>query len=136
MGPSRPRNYHPNMCYFSNAYSADYAREYPAISVTVITFMVSEGIAMATGKITKRTLDSLLANDVTGYLWDDDLKSFGLPTSSSGAASYVVQYRKGGGEPKTRFVLERFGGGRPAGTVGVGPALVITHRLLPWCRAC
>lgn len=29
---------------------------------------------MATGKITKRTLDALQSGGVTGFLWDDDLK--------------------------------------------------------------
>lgn len=42
---------------------------------------------MANGKITKRTLDSLLANDVAGDLRDDDLKGFDLGTGSAGAVS-------------------------------------------------
>lgn len=33
---------------------------------------------MATGKITKRTLDALQANAVAGFLWDEDLKGLGL----------------------------------------------------------
>jgi integrase len=57
---------------------------------------------MATGRLTKRTLDALLANGVTGLLWDEDLKGFGVKTSSNGSASYVVQYRMGGRESKTR----------------------------------
>lgn len=57
---------------------------------------------MATGKIIKRTLDALLASGVSGFLWDEDLKGFGLKTGSSGTASYVVQYRMGGRESKTR----------------------------------
>lgn len=57
---------------------------------------------MATGKITKRTLDSLLGSGVSGYLWDEDLKGFGLRTSSTGAASYILQYRMGGRESKTK----------------------------------
>ena len=57
---------------------------------------------MATGKITKRTLDALQAGAVTGFLWDDELKGFGLKISASGSASYVVQYRMGGREAKTR----------------------------------
>lgn len=57
---------------------------------------------MATGRITKRTLDALLANGVTGFLWDEDLKGFGVKTSSNASASYVVQYRMGGRESKTR----------------------------------
>jgi len=57
---------------------------------------------MATGKITKRTLDSLLGSGVSGYLWDEDLEGFGLRTSSTGAASYILQYRMGGRESKTK----------------------------------
>lgn len=57
---------------------------------------------MATGRLTKRTLDALLANGVTGFLWDKDLKGFGVKTSANGSASYVVQYRMGGRESKTR----------------------------------
>lgn len=57
---------------------------------------------MATGKITKRTLDALQANAVAGFLWDEDLKGFGLKITSGGSASYVVQYRMGGREAKTR----------------------------------
>lgn len=57
---------------------------------------------MATGKITKRTLDALQASAVTGFLWDDELKGFGLKITAGGSASYVVQYRMGGREAKTR----------------------------------
>jgi len=57
---------------------------------------------MATGKITKRTLDALQANAVAGFLWDEDLKGFGLRITATGAASYVIQYRMGGREAKSR----------------------------------
>lgn len=57
---------------------------------------------MATGKITKRTLDALQAGAVTGFLWDDELKGFGAKITAGGSASYVVQYRMGGREAKTR----------------------------------
>ncbi|MDV3458187.1 integrase family protein [Sphingomonas sp. HF-S4] len=57
---------------------------------------------MATGRITKRTIDALLANSVAGFLWDEDLKGFGVKTTAHGSASYVVQYRLGGREAKSR----------------------------------
>ncbi len=57
---------------------------------------------MATGKITKRTLDALQSSAVTGFLWDDELKGFGLKITAGGSASYVIQYRMGGREAKTR----------------------------------
>lgn len=39
---------------------------------------------MATGKITKRTLDALQAGAVTGFLWDDELKGDVPPFSWTG----------------------------------------------------
>lgn len=57
---------------------------------------------MATGKITKRTLDSLQASKASGFVWDEDLKGFGVRVTGSGSASYVVQYRLGGREAKSR----------------------------------
>lgn len=57
---------------------------------------------MATGRISRRTLDALLLAAVDGFLWDEDLRGFGLKTTSHGAASYVVQYRMGGREANTR----------------------------------
>jgi hypothetical protein len=40
---------------------------------------------MATGKITKRTLDALQAGAVTGFLWDNELKGFGLKITAGGS---------------------------------------------------
>lgn len=57
---------------------------------------------MATGKISKRTVDALQSNGVVAFLWDEDLKGFGAKITSSGSISYVVQYRMGGRESKTR----------------------------------
>jgi hypothetical protein len=33
---------------------------------------------MATGRISKRTLDAFQSSGVTGFLWDEDLKGFGV----------------------------------------------------------
>jgi len=57
---------------------------------------------MTAGKITKRTLDALVEGSVAGFLWDQELKGFGLKTTVNGSASYVVQYRLGGREAKTK----------------------------------
>ncbi|EIZ78420.1 hypothetical protein WSK_3039 [Novosphingobium sp. Rr 2-17] len=45
---------------------------------------------MATGKITKRTLDALVDGGVAGFLWDHELKDFGLKATAGGSASYVI----------------------------------------------
>lgn len=57
---------------------------------------------MATGKITKRTLDSLQTSGMSGFVWDEDLKGFGVRITASGSVSYVIQYRLGGREAKSR----------------------------------
>ncbi len=57
---------------------------------------------MATGKITKRTVDALASAAISGFLWDEDLKGFGVKSLSSGSSVYVLQYRMGGRESKSR----------------------------------
>lgn len=57
---------------------------------------------MATGKITKRTIDALIASRSEGFLWDDGIKGFGAKITKSGAVSYILQFRMGGREARTR----------------------------------
>jgi len=51
---------------------------------------------MATGKITKRAVDSVQAAENDVYLWDTDLKGFGLKVTPKARRVYLVKYRGGG----------------------------------------
>lgn len=57
---------------------------------------------MAVGKITKRSVDALTSETVDRFLWDDELKGFGIKVTPHGAKTYVYQYRLGGREAKVR----------------------------------
>jgi Arm DNA-binding domain len=54
------------------------------------------------GKITKRTVDATLPGERDLFLWDVDLKGFGLKVSPAGSKVYLVQYRLGGREARTQ----------------------------------
>lgn len=61
---------------------------------------------MPTGRITKRAVDELKGGSKELFLWDADLKGFGLRVTSRGAKSYVLQYRMGGREaPSRRYTI-------------------------------
>lgn len=57
---------------------------------------------MASGKITKRSVDALIATHFEGFVWDDGIKGFGAKFSKSGGIVYVLQFRMGGRESSTR----------------------------------
>lgn len=57
---------------------------------------------MASGKITKKTVDALIASRKEGFLWDDGIKGFGAKITKRGAVSYILQFRMGGREASTR----------------------------------
>lgn len=57
---------------------------------------------MATGKVTKRSVDELTAGAREDFLWDKDLRGFGVKIAMTGARTYVYQYRMGGREAPTR----------------------------------
>lgn len=62
-------------------------------------------------KITKRSVDAA-APDPSGdiFIWDDDVRGFGLRVWPSGAKTYLVQYRTGGrGSQVRRLVIGRHG---------------------------
>lgn len=48
-------------------------------------------------KLTKRLIDAMPANNAAQYLWDDQLKGFGVRASTNGSKSYLVRYRVGVG---------------------------------------
>lgn len=65
---------------------------------------------MAIGKISKRSVDELTKNGVKQFLWDTDLRGFGLQVTAAGAKSYIYQYRTGGRESaKRRYTIGRHG---------------------------
>ena len=57
---------------------------------------------MATGKVTKRSVDAVVPGERDQLLWDEELRGFGLKSTPKGAKSYILQYRMGGREAPTR----------------------------------
>ena len=51
---------------------------------------------MATGRITKTAVDAMAPAPDDQFLWDDELRGFGLKVTPGGAKSYIIQYRTGG----------------------------------------
>ena len=61
------------------------------------------GPSMPKSKITKSAVDGLTAAGRPQFLWDPELKGFGVKAEASGSKSYVIQYRIGGrGSPPLR----------------------------------
>lgn len=65
---------------------------------------------MATGKITKRTVDALQTPANAQFLWDDELRGFGLKVTPAGNKVFLIQYREGGRGSKTkRYTIGTYG---------------------------
>lgn len=57
---------------------------------------------MASGKVTKRAVDAVRPATADQFLWDEDLRGFGLKVTPAGKKVYLVQYRLGGRGKATR----------------------------------
>ncbi len=61
-------------------------------------------------RITKRTVDAAKAGERDAFIWDAELKGFGLKVTPAGNRIYIVQYRTGGrGSPTRRFTIGKHG---------------------------
>ncbi len=57
---------------------------------------------MAKGRISKRLVGQIEAEERDVYLWDSELSGFGLKITPTGRKTYLVQYRLGGRAGRTR----------------------------------
>lgn len=65
---------------------------------------------MPNQKITKRLVDSATRSEKPVFLWDTEIKGFGLKVTPGGRKIYVLQYRTGGREtPTQRFTIGEHG---------------------------
>lgn len=52
---------------------------------------------MPTGRLIKTAVNGFGLGDRDQFLWDDQVRGFGLRVTAHGVKSYVLQYRIGGG---------------------------------------
>jgi hypothetical protein len=67
---------------------------------------------MAVGRLTKRSVEAvpLPVAPARSYLWDDQLKGFGVMVTGAGARTYLVQYQMGGRQAATeRYTIGKHG---------------------------
>lgn len=65
---------------------------------------------MPSAKITKRTVDAAQPGPSERFIWDEELRGFGLRVTSKGSKSYVLQYRMGGREARVqRYTIGKHG---------------------------
>jgi integrase len=65
---------------------------------------------MATGKLTKDSVDKLGAGSKDQFLWDEKVRGFGVKVTPAGNKVYLVQYRMGGrGSPTRRYTIGAHG---------------------------
>jgi integrase len=56
---------------------------------------------MPTARLTKRSVDLVEPSSKDIFLWDDEIRGFGLRVTPKGSRSYILQYRMGGREART-----------------------------------
>jgi integrase len=66
---------------------------------------------MATRRITKQIVDGATVGSRDYFIWDAELKGFGLRVSSAGKKTYICEYRTAGGRTgrRRRYTLGRHG---------------------------
>src|SRR5262249_61398454 len=73
-------------------------RAYHVLTGSIVPVITRESMT----SISKRTVDAVKAAARDTYLWDRELKGFGLKVTPAARKVYLVQYRLGGRKGRTR----------------------------------
>jgi integrase len=65
---------------------------------------LKKGIIMSSARLTKRIVEAAVPSLADRFLWDSDLKGFGLKVTKAGRKVFLIQYRMGGRGSRTRRV--------------------------------
>lgn len=102
-----------NLPAFPLCSTPDVSLMFPLVPATVIAEKRASN-HMATGKLTKTAVDAAVPGGGDSFLWDDEVRGFGLKVTPSGTKSYILQYRTGGrGSPTRRYSIGRHGAFTP-----------------------
>jgi hypothetical protein len=63
---------------------------------------------MSTKKLTKPVVDALLTADRDVFVWDTELRGFGIRVKPSGVKTFLIQYRTAQGTSR-RMTIGRYG---------------------------
>ena len=64
--------------------------------------------------LTKRLIDSMEITSKDTFVWDDEVRGFGLKITSTGRKIFVLQYRMEGRGTPYRYTIGTYGGLTPA----------------------
>jgi integrase len=74
------------------------------LAVIIMWLLDLRRATMPVGRISKRSVDAMQSEAKDAYLWDDELRGFGLKVTPAGRKVYLIQYRIGGRKGRTRRV--------------------------------
>jgi integrase len=64
--------------------------------------------------LTKRLIDAIEAPRRDTFIWDDEVRGFGLKITSTGRKTFILQYRLGGRGTPSRYTIGAYGALAPA----------------------
>jgi integrase len=84
---------------------------FPHLGADMVLTRTTKGTGAKMAKLTKRVVDAAKADGNAHFIWDHEIKGFGLRVAPGGAKSYVLNFRNGRGRkaPQHRITIGKHG---------------------------